>query len=131
MKEKLLQEATAAESQEKAQLQDLVEVAMGLKERKAPVPEQPEAIEHITTRQIKTMRQVSAQQINQKEPLGDRLMQGAIRMYFSVAGMFSVPEDKTKKNHCAINGHQCAKCGQKFAVDAVKPVDPIKAVDER
>src|SRR5262249_29935983 len=113
IKDRLLAEADAAETEEKAQLQELVEVAMGLKAPRPPVTEEPEAIEHITTHQIKSMRQVSAKRSNDKEPVTSQFMQGLIRMYCGITGMFSFSEDKTKEQ-CITKGHKCAHCGEHF-----------------
>lgn len=115
LKERLLAKADAAESEEKAQLQDLVDVAMGLKAPRPPTitSSEPEAIEHITTHQIKSMRKVSAQRINEKEPVTSQFAQSLIRIYCGIAGMFSFSEDKTKEQ-CIIKGHKCSHCGQRF-----------------
>lgn len=112
-KERLLAEADAAESEEKAQLQDLVEVAMGLKAPSKPVVAEPEVIEHITTHQIKSMRQVSAKKSNEKEPVTSQFVQGLIRIYCGITEMFAASEHKTKEQ-CIIKGHKCSHCGQHF-----------------
>jgi hypothetical protein len=113
-KERLLAKADAAESEEKAQLQDLVDVAMGMKAPRPPtISSEPEAIEHITTNQIKSMRKVSAQRINDKEPVTSQFAQNLIKIYYGIAGMFSFSEDKTKEQ-CIIKGHRCSHCGQRF-----------------
>jgi len=113
VKERLLAQADAAESEEKAQLQDLVEVAMGLKAKAPPVPAEPGVIEHIKTHQIKSMRQVSAKKVSEKEPIASQFGQALIRIYCGIAGMFTASEDKTKEQ-CIIKGHKCSHCGQQF-----------------
>jgi hypothetical protein len=110
-KERILAEAQAAELQEKARLQQLVEEAMGLKAKAPPVEEPPEAIEHIKSNAIKSMRKVSAEQINQKEPMADQLSQMAIKVICGFGSLFSFGKSK---DHCIVKGHECMHCGQKI-----------------
>lgn len=123
LKERLLAEASAAEVEESEQLHELVELAVGLKAPKKEAPPQdPESIERITKGQIKSMRQVSVERGNQKEPLADRLSQAIIQIYFGIAGIFTFSSGKQKET-CEMKGHhQCTHCGQLFSVSDIKPI---------
>lgn len=111
-------EAKQSNTQEKELLQELVHQAMGLKPKESlsDKPQDPESIEHITKHQIKNMRQVSAVQIDTKEPLTDQFAQIAIKIFFGIKSLFSFGKPK---DFCMNNGHECMHCGQK--------IDPLSA----
>src|SRR6516225_5160577 len=110
-KEKLLAEAQAHETEEKEALHNLFEQAVGLRGQKpkdeAP-PADPDTIARISSADIKSMRNVTAKQVDPEAPVTDAIVTSLIKIYYDIIGMFTVAKGRDR---CLVNGHECKHCG--------------------
>jgi hypothetical protein len=115
-KEKLLAEAQASETHEKEALHELFEQAVGMrgqKPKEEEPPADPDSIAHITSNQIKTMRNVTAKQADPEAPFGEQVVPMLIKIFYDFKSIFSFSRTGGR-DRCLISGHQCKHCGGIF-----------------
>ena len=116
-------QASKVGSEDKELLQNLVEQSRGVRitnnRIQEMLPEQ-ELVTPLTKDRIKSMKAVSAKQINTHISMGEQLSTVIIKTYCDFLSLVTFSKHKV---NCLLDGHECLHCGQKFPSTGAKPTE--------